>query len=223
MRVYYFLIVLCTFLLASPQLDAQIYLISDGGTINTCTGTLYDSGGASSDYSNNVQDTITFCSNVPGDDIFLNVVFFDIETNWDFLHVYPGNTAQGNPAYTFTGTLNPQTLSFGTDCVTLVFESDGSVTDPGFAIQLTCDAPNCADGIQNGDEVGIDCGGPDCPPCSYYTIDEELSLVTCDAELYDSGATLDYGDDENYTMTFCSDGTASCMEVVFNSIDIVSV
>lgn len=25
--------------------------------------------------------------------------------------------------------------------------------------------PTCDDGYQNGDETGIDCGGPDCPPC----------------------------------------------------------
>jgi hypothetical protein len=25
--------------------------------------------------------------------------------------------------------------------------------------------PTCTDGIQNGNETGIDCGGPDCPPC----------------------------------------------------------
>lgn len=25
--------------------------------------------------------------------------------------------------------------------------------------------PTCDDGIQNGDEQGMDCGGPDCPPC----------------------------------------------------------
>lgn len=27
------------------------------------------------------------------------------------------------------------------------------------------DPPTCEDGIQNGKETGIDCGGPDCPPC----------------------------------------------------------
>ncbi len=26
-------------------------------------------------------------------------------------------------------------------------------------------APTCTDGIQNGDETGVDCGGPDCAPC----------------------------------------------------------
>lgn len=27
-------------------------------------------------------------------------------------------------------------------------------------------APTCTDGIQNGNETGVDCGGPDCPPCN---------------------------------------------------------
>lgn len=26
-------------------------------------------------------------------------------------------------------------------------------------------APSCSDGVQNGEETGIDCGGPDCPDC----------------------------------------------------------
>ena len=27
------------------------------------------------------------------------------------------------------------------------------------------DPPTCTDGKKNGDETGIDCGGPDCPAC----------------------------------------------------------
>ena len=30
---------------------------------------------------------------------------------------------------------------------------------------LSCAAPTCTDGIQIGDETGIDCGGTICPPC----------------------------------------------------------
>lgn len=30
-------------------------------------------------------------------------------------------------------------------------------------------APTCSDSIQNGQETGIDCGGPDCPPCATCT------------------------------------------------------
>ena len=28
-----------------------------------------------------------------------------------------------------------------------------------------CGPPTCTDGIQNGNETGVDCGGPDCPAC----------------------------------------------------------
>ncbi len=33
----------------------------------------------------------------------------------------------------------------------------------------TCDPPTCTDGFLNGEERDVDCGGPDCPPCSSCT------------------------------------------------------
>jgi hypothetical protein len=38
-------------------------------------------------------------------------------------------------------------------------------------------APTCDDGIQNGQETGIDCGGPDCPPCQSGCSQNELVLT----------------------------------------------
>ncbi len=199
---------------------AQTYLISEGGTVNTCSGILFDSGGISDNYFNNEADTMTFCSDTPGSDIFLNILFFDIETNWDYLYVYAGSEAIGTPLITFSGTYDPQTIATGSECVTLLFTSDGSITDPGFAMQITCDPPNCMDGIQNGNELGIDCGGPDCTPCAYVLISEELNLVSCDAQILDSGASQDYGDNEDYTMSFCSDGSGSCLQINLNYLNI---
>ncbi|MEM6292161.1 MAG: IgGFc-binding protein [Myxococcota bacterium] len=46
------------------------------------------------------------------------------------------------------------------DCVSGVCDEDG----------MTCTAPTCDDGVQNGDEDGVDCGGScpdDCEPVSY--------------------------------------------------------
>lgn len=37
--------------------------------------------------------------------------------------------------------------------------------------------PTCSDGIQNGNETGIDCGGPDCPPCNSSCTDTEVTLT----------------------------------------------
>ena len=37
--------------------------------------------------------------------------------------------------------------------------------------------PTCSDGIQNGDETGVDCGGSSCPPCSGGCNDNSLTLT----------------------------------------------
>lgn len=52
--------------------------------------------------------------------------------------------------------------------------NNGFGTQPGNVIRNTvanstctaaCGPPTCDDGIQNGDETGVDCGGPECPAC----------------------------------------------------------
>ena len=37
--------------------------------------------------------------------------------------------------------------------------------------------PTCNDGVQNGDETGVDCGGSDCPPCNSVCSDNEFNLI----------------------------------------------
>ncbi len=48
-------------------------------------------------------------------------------------------------------------------CINGVQDGDETGVDCGGAFCPPC--PSCTDGIQNGDETGIDCGGPDCPAC----------------------------------------------------------
>jgi len=37
--------------------------------------------------------------------------------------------------------------------------------------------PTCDDGIQNGQETGVDCGGPDCQPCEMACTDATISIT----------------------------------------------
>jgi len=37
--------------------------------------------------------------------------------------------------------------------------------------------PTCTDGVQNGNETGVDCGGPDCTPCQSACTDTEATLT----------------------------------------------
>lgn len=45
------------------------------------------------------------------------------------------------------------------------------------ACMLSCAAPTCDDGIMNGDETGIDCGGTDCTPCPCYNSPLTLQIT----------------------------------------------
>jgi len=64
--------------------------------------------------------------------------------------------------------------------------NNGFGTQPGNVIRnsvingsclTTCGPPTCDDGVQNGDETGVDCGGPDCPECPPCDNDITLTIV----------------------------------------------
>ena len=64
--------------------------------------------------------------------------------------------------------------------------NNGFGTQPGNVIRnsvingsclTTCGPPTCDDGVQNGDETGVDCGGPDCPACPPCDNDITLTIV----------------------------------------------
>lgn len=139
-------------------------------TINTCSGNFYDSGGSGSNYGNNLTRTTTFCSN-SSNCVVVDFSSFDIEDGWDYLYVYNGPTT-GSPQIAgspFTGTTSPGTVYSSSGCLTFRFTSDGSATESGWAASISCipcPPAHCFNGVLDGDEVGINCGGscPACPP-----------------------------------------------------------
>ena len=84
-----------------------------------------------------------------------------------------GGASEGGPA-DINGSNSPNpannifTSSAGNGCLTVHFTSDESVDQGGWVAEVTCQpvvVATCDDGMQNGDETGVDCGGPDCEPC----------------------------------------------------------
>jgi len=65
--------------LFSTGLFSQEILISDGGTVNTCSGTFYDSGGPSGVYGANEDFTITICPENDAQVIELDFQSFTME------------------------------------------------------------------------------------------------------------------------------------------------
>jgi gliding motility-associated-like protein len=147
---------------------AQTYLISTGGTINACAGSFTDAGG-SGNYANNETYTMTFCSGASNEIAFDFSNFpFGLQANNDVLTIWDGPVvASGASLWSSipgNGLVNPGIIISTTGCLTFEFVSDGVTNNIGWEALISC--PSCTDGVMNGYETGIDCGGPSCLPCA---------------------------------------------------------
>lgn len=123
----------------------------------TCGETLVDNGGAA-DYSNNSSDTYRIDAGA-GNVVELPFTEFNLENGWDFMRIYDGASTSapeitdvngqligdfGSRGSGFTGTgtgvnsLEGQTVVSSGQYLTVVFESDGSVTGPGYNALVGC-------------------------------------------------------------------------------------
>ncbi len=142
------------------------------------------------------------------------------ETSWSLINSSGATLASGG-SYTGSdnGTTITDTLCLADDCYTFTINDsygDGmccsygnggySVTSGGSSLATggtfastetttfclsSAVAPTCTDGVQNGNETGIDCGGPDCTPCTTPTCNDLTVSVTLDS----------YGSETTWTIT----------------------
>ena len=129
--------------------ETPIYTITDG-TIETCNGIFYDSGGADNNYSDNENYTFTICPDTDGQVIQLDFTSFEIQANTDILSIYNAdnaddpatligdfsgyNVADGQGTIIATGT-NP------TGCLTIVFTSNDGANFSGWQANISCQDP----------------------------------------------------------------------------------
>lgn len=133
-KILYIFTLLC---ISSYVSLGQTYTLNANlGSISTCSGNFFDSGGSGGNYGNGQNFTVTFCSSTPGQQIFLNFSAFNIESGFDFLSIYNGANTAAPLIGTFTGTTSPGTVNSTNGCLTVVFTTDGSVTASGLRRQL---------------------------------------------------------------------------------------
>src|SRR5690554_27606 len=170
-------------------LQAQNYNMTNGGSISTCSGTFYDSGGSGGDYGSNETLVYTICPSTPGQAIQVNFTSFDLENSYDNLSIYDGNSTGASLLGTYSGTTIPGAITATTSnpsgCLTFRFTSDGSVAYSGWAASISCVPP---------------------VPPSLDILMQNGSTTTCSGTFYDSGGNgSNYGSSENNTFTICPD------------------
>ena len=183
-----------------------------------CGDSIYDSGGEEGEYSNNEDVTTLICS--PNLDEAIQITFnsLNIESNWDALYIYNGNsidasqfdsgngpTQAGFPAGGFYGTDNPGTFT-STDesgCILLRFRSDQFVTGSGFDIDVSC-TTLCSDEVSYTVDDGwgslrrtIECADDgDIVPIDVSLNMDTISLIS--KIVIDKEIQLDILDDNEY-------------------------
>ncbi|PHS05524.1 MAG: hypothetical protein COA88_12120, partial [Kordia sp.] len=160
-------------LLVSSITFSQTYTMgTDTGTITTCSGTFYDSGGQNGLYSPNEDYTITFCPDLatnPGSVIRIDFTGFNIEGTagacTDVLQVWyaPDNTGPVNTEFCGDLTAAPFTISSSSadGCITFQFTSNNTSQKIGWVGNISCYVP-CTPPVANlADINAIDLCVPD--------------------------------------------------------------
>ncbi|MFM7078695.1 MAG: CUB domain-containing protein, partial [Bacteroidota bacterium] len=193
-----FLVALVFLLFSGTAAVSQTYNISNG-TITTCGGTIYDSGGAAGNYGNSQTFTQTICAATAGQCVSLSFTSFNLESNFDFVDVYNGSNTSAPLIGSFTGTTLPGVVTASSGCLTLVFTSDGSVVSTGFAATISC--------------------VPCVPAAATYNMGNG-TITSCGGTFYDSGGSAGaYGNSQNFTQTICAATAGQCVSLSFTSFN----
>ncbi len=112
-------------------------------TLTTCTGNLYDTGGSGADYPDD-ERKMWIISPTNATSVTLNFTAFNLETDWDYLWIYDGNSYSAPLLGVYTGTNSPGTITSTGGSLMLEFRSDCTTPSSGWAANWTC-ASNTVD------------------------------------------------------------------------------
>ncbi|MDQ3110025.1 MAG: T9SS type A sorting domain-containing protein [Bacteroidota bacterium] len=168
------------------------------GTVTACSGTVYDNGGPTANYTDNATITQTFTS---GTSAFLRFSFLNATTNFatgDTLFIYDGPTTSATLIAAHVAGTEMETFTSTGNSVTFRFKSNASTNAPGWAGQFECTTT---------------------PGVPTFSMSAGIRGV-CNAAFYDVGGPAgNYGNFTNQAQTFISN-TGERLSITFTSMSI---
>ncbi len=123
-----------------------------------CTGTVYDDGGVSGNYSDNSNSTVTI-SPYGAAKVTLNFTQFNMEQDYDYVYVYDGPNTSSPVIGSYTGTTLPTAITSSGPSVTVRQNSDNNTNAAGFTMLWSCIAPTTAPTANFKADVTESCSG----------------------------------------------------------------
>ncbi len=126
------------------------------GTVTTCTGLFYDSGGPDSNYDNQLDYTMTFYPESDDSQVSITFTEFNLESGYDYLYVFNGTSTSAIQIGQYTGTTSPGTVTATNTAgaLTFRFTSDYSVNKTGWVAVVSCVQLECSISATANPEVG---------------------------------------------------------------------
>jgi len=131
-------------IIKEDYIDVNVEFLMQNATVTTCLGEFYDTGGASLNYSDDEDFTMTFLPGEPNGKMEIIFTLFDVEDqsncDYDWLKIYDGPGTTSTLIGKFCGTNSPGTVTATNTegALTFEFHSDGSVTEAGWGASITC-------------------------------------------------------------------------------------
>jgi hypothetical protein len=102
-----------------------------------CNDTIFDMGGPNRNYYD--KERYQFTIDPDGaNNVSLQFTQFDLETNYDSLWIYDGNTIASPLLGAYTGSVNPGTFTSSFGALTIRFKSDNLTTRSGYKAIYQC-------------------------------------------------------------------------------------
>lgn len=146
-------------------------------TGNWCGQNFVDTGGASGNYQDYQTIIKTFYPAVAGDKVKLTFSQFDLESDYDFMYIYNGNSIN-SPLFSNGNELSgnnipgPFTSTADDGSITVRFTSDGGYTAQGWVAAVECAALSVEDNNISGLEIYPN------PTSSVLNIDAQKEIIS---------------------------------------------
>ncbi len=115
-------------------------ILQSNGSVTTCAGNFFDSGGVNGNYDNNEFSMLTIYPETPGSAIEVDFTSFDLDASFDFLAIADGIDGNAPVIGLYSGNTSPGTVTATNPdgALTFLFSSDDIGTFDGWVATVNC-------------------------------------------------------------------------------------